>query len=569
MWHYILFALIIVLSAWYLFLRTPKSIHNDASLPPLPSPDPTLTAILLSKLQGQPEDWNEFDNPAIREKALISMIEKNGKTFLLHCQGDVKNALGTSPVIATADPQLVKQIFLKKKHSTRRPRRMLLAQHLPGLDGILFQDGPKWERHSRTLKPVFHAKNFTQFTTKMREEATKHIEMWSTINQNSPISTHHLGEGRIAALSSLRELSTSVALHVGYGIDPECEEGAALRVALDGYDEKKRFRAAGQNICLLIKALFLVWMDARRIRNVVTKIVARIQGEEEVKMKEEKKKKTAATNTATNTINTTTNTTTDTTTNTTTTDATTTNNNTTTTNTTNNEKPETLSWIRQMVRAKFSILELSNEVGHLHHAHKAIAYMTSFALYELGKHPIWQENMCQEFETVLENGRAPEKSDLSSLKICTSIWKETLRLHPISLGVIREVGEDVETEVHGEMVTIPKGTMVSILLYALHMDKDAWKSPEQFNPQRWIECDNTSAQSTMSDKGIRESFVPFLDGKRQCEGRFLAELEFVVFMWCLLKQHRVQVPDDYTFSIGPDFFPNASTPIPLMLVKRE
>ena len=124
-------------------------------------------------------------------------------------------------------------------------------------------------------------------------------------------------------------------------------------------------------------------------------------------------------------------------------------------------------------------------------------------------------------------------------------------------------------EVHGEMVTIPKGTMVSILLYALHMDKDAWKSPEQFNPQRWIECDNTSAQSTMSDKGIRESFVPFLDGKRQCEGRFLAELEFVVFMWCLLKQHRVQVPDDYTFSIGPDFFPNASTPIPLMLVQRE
>ena len=50
-----------------------------------------------------------------------------------------------------------------------------------------------------------------------------------------------------------------------------------MRVALDGYDEKKRFRAAGQNICLLIKALFLVWMDARRIRNVVTKIVARIQ----------------------------------------------------------------------------------------------------------------------------------------------------------------------------------------------------------------------------------------------------------------------------------------------------
>lgn len=516
----------LLLLCYYFWQPKPK----DASLPPLPTPDPALTAILLSKLQGQPDDWDAFDDPMIREKALTSMVAKHGKTFLMHCKGDVKNALGSSPVIATADPTLVKEIFLKKTHTLRRPRRMLLAQHLPGLDGVLFQDGPKWERHSRTLKPVFHAKNFSKFTAEMREEITKHIAIWSTINTSSPVSEHHLGGGHIATLTSLRQLSTTIALHVGYGIHPESEEGVALRQALDGYDEKKRFRAAGKNICLLIRALFLVWTDAKRIRNVVSKIVSRIQGEEEK----------AATST-----------------------------NSTSTTEEEKQKGTPLSWIRQMVRAKFSVIELSNEVGHLHHAHKAIAYMTSFALYELGKHSEWQDKISQEFDTVLTNGRPPEKSDLSSLKVCTSVWKETLRMHPISLGVIREVGANVETTLaNGEVVTIPKGTMVSVLLYALHMDKDAWTSPETFNPQRWIDSDNSSAQSTFSDRGIRESFVPFLDGKRQCEGRFLAELEFVVFMWCLLKEHRVAVPDDYIFRIGPDFFPDASSPIPVRLIKK-
>lgn len=474
----------------------------------------------------------------IREKSLTSMVERNGKTFLMYCQGDVKNALGASPVIATADPKLVKEIFLKKSHTLRRPRRMLLAQHLPGLDGVLFQDGPKWERHSRTLKPVFHAKNFSQFTADIRREAANHVNIWSSIDESSPLSVHHMGGGQISTLSSLRELGTSVALHVGYGIDPSCQEGAALREALDGYDEKKRFRAAGKNICLLIRALFLVWMDARRIRNVVASIVARIQAEDDDDDEEEKLDKKKDTKKEEMTA------------------------------APLNVKP--LSWIKQMVRAKFTVKELSNEVGHLHHAHKAIAYMTSFALYELGKHPEWQENIRNEFQTVLVSGCSPEKSDLTSLKVCTSVWKETLRIHPISLGVIREVGEDVQTTLDsGDVVTIPKGTMISILLYALHMDKESWTSPETFNPQRWMDSDNQSAQSTFSDRGIREAFVPFLDGKRQCEGRFLAELEFVIFIWSILKEHDVVVPDDYIFRIGPDFFPDAASPIPIKLKKRK
>ena len=100
----------------------------------------------------------------------------------------------------------------------------------------------------------------------------------------------------------------------------------------------------------------------------------------------------------------------------------------------------------------------------------------------------------------------------------------------------------------------------------MHHDPEYWEEPHVFNPDRWIESDNVSAKSTYSArKGVREAFVPFLDGKRQCEGRFLAELEFVVFMYELLREHRVEVPHAYTLRIGPDFFPDPVEPIPVVL----
>jgi hypothetical protein len=47
-------------------------------------------------------------------------------------------------------------------------------------------------------------------------------------------------------------------------------------------------------------------------------------------------------------------------------------------------------------------------------------------------------------------------------------------------------------------------------------------------PHRWIRADDVSAMRTASaDRGTRSAFLPFLDGQRQCAGRFLAELEFV------------------------------------------
>ena len=70
---------------------------------------------------------------------------------------------------------------------------------------------------------------------------------------------------------------------------------------------------------------------------------------------------------------------------------------------------------------------------------------------------------------------------------------------------------------------------IKLLMQALHYHPAFWSDPTEFKPERWV--NDCSALHTASDPGTEmetaSAFVPFLDGKRQCAGRFLAELEFV------------------------------------------
>ena len=482
-------------------------------------------------LKGDPSDWDDFeDKPHIREKAIVNMAVKNGNTFTMHCRGYVADALGSNKIIATCEPTLIKELFLNKIHTIKRPERYRLAQFLPGLDGVLFQDGERWKTHSRALIPVFHASNFNQYSSFMNEAAFVHVMHKSWPN-----------EVKKDLLKSIRQLATTIVLAAGYGVDPLEEEGQELRFAINSYDEKARFRWAGKNPFKLIFALGWVWWDAQRIKKAVKMIVN---------------------NRKNNKV-----------------DSTKSNND----DDVSDKKPwnsnKTLNWIDRMIEFKFSIKDIFNEVNHLHAAHKAIAIIITFALYELGltKNKKWQDKLRNELKSKFgtTKGTFPNKESIKNLPITMAIWKETLRMHPISLGVLRETGKDIETTVFvdnnkedkGKIIILPKGTPIQILLQALHFHPKYWKKPEEFNPNRWIDADDTSQRSTASDLKFKNVFVPFLDGQRQCQGRFLAELEFIIVLNSIILNYEIEVPSTYKFMLKPDFYPEMINEIPLIVKK--
>lgn len=94
-----------------------------------------------------------------------------------------------------------------------------------------------------------------------------------------------------------------------------------------------------------------------------------------------------------------------------------------------------------------------------------------------------------------------------------------------------------ETQVLG--YKIPAGAQVLINFMAIHMDPKAWKDPEKWRPERFLE--EESALSMSGPNGSHDAFfgdmkpdpeshklIPFGAGKRKCVGVGIGR----VVMWC-------------------------------------
>ena len=75
--------------------------------------------------------------------------------------------------------------------------------------------------------------------------------------------------------------------------------------------------------------------------------------------------------------------------------------------------------------------EIFNEVNHLHGAHKAAAIMWAFTIYELARHPEWQDKCRREIVTAKGERECLLRTDIPKLKHTMCVWKEVLRMHPV------------------------------------------------------------------------------------------------------------------------------------------
>lgn len=67
------------------------------------------------------------------------------------------------------------------------------------------------------------------------------------------------------------------------------------------------------------------------------------------------------------------------------------------------------------------------------------------------------------------------------------VINESMRLYPIGNRLERVAKTSVE--IGG--VTIPKGTVIAIPVFALQRDPDLWPNPEEFKPERYFDDRHT------------------------------------------------------------------------------
>uniref|UniRef100_F7ARH8 Cytochrome P450 family 4 subfamily F member 127, pseudo n=1 Tax=Equus caballus TaxID=9796 RepID=F7ARH8_HORSE len=161
--------------------------------------------------------------------------------------------------------------------------------------------------------------------------------------------------------------------------------------------------------------------------------------------------------------------------------------------------------------------------------HDTTASGLSWVLCNLARHPEHQERCRQEVRELLRE-REPEEiewDDLAQLPFLTMCIKESLRLHPPTMGISRCCTQDI---VLPDGRVIPKGVICIISIFGTHHNPSVCPDPEVYDP------------FCFDPENIKErplAFIPFSAGPRNCIGQTCAMTEMKVVLALMLLRFRV------------------------------
>lgn len=177
--------------------------------------------------------------------------------------------------------------------------------------------------------------------------------------------------------------------------------------------------------------------------------------------------------------------------------------------------------------------------------HDTTGYALAWTLIEVAKHPHVYEKIKEEMRTVLEKDtQIIDIANASKLQYLDWVIKEALRLRP-SAGF--GTGRLATEQFHYNGYDFPKGALLFLPIFPLMRAgikvcinclflvlNDVIQDADSFVPERWSE-DNPEKDR------LKELFLPFAVGKRNCVGQSLATLELKVAAANLLKKFRFEL----------------------------
>lgn len=166
-------------------------------------------------------------------------------------------------------------------------------------------------------------------------------------------------------------------------------------------------------------------------------------------------------------------------------------------------------------RSKLSDMEVLSEAAFILVAGMdTTRILLTNCTYCLAFHPKIQEKLYEELKSIAERDPENEKNYAFTYEAITSchyldaVISESLRLFPPVIQTSRVAGGDYKIEKYN--VTVPKGSLVSAGVYAVHTDPDFWYKPLKFDPDRFMPGNK--------EKIVSGSYLPFGLGPRHCIG---------------------------------------------------
>ncbi len=169
-------------------------------------------------------------------------------------------------------------------------------------------------------------------------------------------------------------------------------------------------------------------------------------------------------------------------------------------------------------------------------AHDTTTSTLSSMIYELARHPEWQERIREECVGLADD--SPGFDDLERFQLTGRFMKETLRRYP-PLPAIPRIAEE-DTEFAG--YRIPKGAMCVISPIHTHHMAEWWDDPKRFDPDRF-------SPERAEDERHSHSWIPFGGGPHMCIGLRFAETQIKLFVHHMVRRFRWSVAEGYEMPV--------------------
>ncbi len=174
-----------------------------------------------------------------------------------------------------------------------------------------------------------------------------------------------------------------------------------------------------------------------------------------------------------------------------------------------------------------------------HHTSSGTA---SWALIELLRHPDVLADVVGELDELYADGSEVSFQALRSIPVLEAVLKETLRLHPPLIILMRLAR--AEFELAGRK--IPAGTLVAASPRVSNRIGEDFPDPERFEPGRYIDPRQEDLQN-------RWTWIPFGAGKHRCVGNAFAMMQMKAIFSVILRDFEFEAAqpldsyrDDYS-----------------------
>ncbi|XP_042516786.1 flavonoid 3'-monooxygenase CYP75B137-like isoform X3 [Macadamia integrifolia] len=185
-----------------------------------------------------------------------------------------------------------------------------------------------------------------------------------------------------------------------------------------------------------------------------------------------------------------------------------------------------------------------------------------WALAEMMQHPEVMRKAQEELAQVFGTSNMVEESNLPNLPYLNAVVKETLRLHPPIPLLIPHCPSQSCTI---GQYTIPQGTNVFLNVWKMHRDPEAWESPSEFLPERFLGDTNG-----YDFKGNNFNYLPFGSGRRICAGIPLVEKMSTYVLASLLHLFEWRLPENAELDLSEKlrFLLKKTTPLLIIPTPR-